>query len=163
MSKQERRGWLDVVERWHSYRMIDAFLYYKDILDHKKSLDSMHPLERNIIGNIMAVIAFVYSQVNWYDHLETSFYKQAAIRLWVSNQTLDFPKDSKEYELNMQIPFKEIRRSDPFSGILIRVSKRTALKMMDYFETPEFATLLISLRGLPLPKKEKGRAAKSNA
>jgi len=120
----------------------------------------MHPLERNIIGNIMAVIAFVYSQVNWYDHLETSFYKQAAIRLWVSNQTLDFPKDSKEYELNMQIPFKEIRRSDPFSGILIRVSKRTALKMMDYFETPEFATLLISLRGLPLPKRKRDELQK---
>jgi hypothetical protein len=101
----------------------------------------------------LAVIAFVYSQVNWYDHLKTSFYKQASIRLWVPQQTLDFPKDSKEYELLIEIPFKEIRSTKLFVGILIRVSKATALKMMDYFESPEFGTLLTSLRGLP--KKEK--------
>ena len=72
MTKLERRNeWLDVVERWHGNKMIGTFLNYRDILDHKKSLDSMHPLERNIIGNIMAIIAFVYSQINWYDHLET--------------------------------------------------------------------------------------------
>jgi hypothetical protein len=106
----------------------------------------MHPLERNIIGNIMAIIAFVYSQINWYDHLETSFYKQAA--LWVSHEALDFPKDSEEYKLNVQIPFEEIRSSESISGVLIPVSESTALKMMDYFETPEFAMLLITLRRL---------------
>jgi len=82
MAKQERRNeWLDVVERWHGNKMIGTFLNYRDILDHKKSLDSMHSLERNIIGNIMAIIAFVYSQINWYDHLETSF---------TNKQPLDF-------------------------------------------------------------------------
>ena len=149
MTKLERRNeWLDVVERWHGNKMIGTFLNYRDILDQKKSFDSMHPLERNIIGNIMAIIAFVYSQINWYDHLETSFYKQAALRLWVSHEALDFPKDSEEYKLNMQIPFKEIRSSESISGVLIPVSESTALKMMDYFETPEFAMLLITLRRL---------------
>jgi len=48
----------------------------------------------------------------------------------------------------MQIPFKEIRSSESISGVLIPVSESTALKMMDYFETPEFAMLLITLRRL---------------
>ena len=56
---------------------------------------------------------------------------------------------SKEYELNMQIPFEEIRSTKPIVGYpFIRVSKSTALKMMDYFETPEFAILLVTLRRL---------------
>jgi hypothetical protein len=49
----------------------------------------------------------------------------------------------------MHIPFEEIRSTKPIVGYpLIRVSKPTALKMMDYFETPEFAILLVTLRRL---------------
>lgn len=158
MTKQERRNgvipnknWLDVVQRWHSNQMIDTFYNYSDILDHEKSLDYMHPLERNIIGNIMAIMGFVYDQAYSFDHVETCFYKHAAHRLWsgIDFEKLDFPKGSKEYEFNMQIPFEEIRSTKPIVGYqFIRVSKPTALKMMDYFETPEFTVLLISLRGL---------------
>jgi hypothetical protein len=158
MTEQERRNeitpnktWLDVVQRWHSNQMTDTFYNYRDILDHEKSLDYMHPLERNIIGNIMAIMGFVYDQAYSFDHLESCFYKHAGRRLWsgIDYEKLDFPKGSKEYELNMQIPFEEIRSTKPIVGYpFIRVSKPTALKMMDYFETPEFAILLVTLRRL---------------
>jgi hypothetical protein len=49
----------------------------------------------------------------------------------------------------MQMPFEEIRSTKPIIGCpFIRVSMPTALKMMEYFETPEFAILLVAVWGL---------------
>jgi hypothetical protein len=50
----------------------------------------MHPLERNIIGNIMAKVGFVYDQAYSFDHLET-------YRLWcgIDFEKLDLPKGSR--------------------------------------------------------------------
>jgi hypothetical protein len=57
----------------------------------------MHPLERNIIGNIMAKVGFVYDQAYSFDHLETCFYKHLAYRLWcgIDFEKLDLPKGSR--------------------------------------------------------------------
>jgi len=49
---------------------------------------------------------------------------------------------------DMQMLSGEIRSTKPIIGYpFIRASMPTALKMMDYFETPEFAILLVTVRG----------------
>jgi hypothetical protein len=129
--------WQDIVQRWHSNKMIDRFFDFRNISE----IENLPLKTRYMIGNVMWFMAHAYNNVYSFDHMETYFYKNMGEKF-----CRERPKD-----LDKHTPINGYDKLHTLTA-WCDISKTEALDIMDYLESSQFLLLLKHLEEIKYDK-----------